>query len=152
MSKWIEAPIGTTFEVAIDLPHAAQHIRGIARIELRTDLPVGVGTRWRETRRIMGHEDTQEMTITAFDPPKSYEIVSKSLGSDFQTTFRFAEQPGGTEVTLDVQIEARSLAATLMTGLANPMFGAMLRSCMADDLDDLKRVAEARKISSSHSS
>ena len=99
----------------------------------------------------MGHEDTQEMTITAFDPPESYEIVSKSLGSDFQTTFRFAEQPGGTEVTLDVQIEARSLAATLMTGLANPMFGPCCE-LMADDLDDLKRVAEARKISSSHSS
>jgi hypothetical protein len=39
MTKRIEAPIDTVFEVATDLPRAAQHSRGIERIELLTDLP-----------------------------------------------------------------------------------------------------------------
>lgn len=144
MTKRIEAPVETVFEVATDLPRAAQHIRGIERIELLTDLPIGVGTRWRETRRVMGRQDTQTMEITAFDPPKSYTIGCDSMGSHFETTFRFAEQPGGTDVTLDVSCEARSLGAMMMAPLGNLMMGTVMRKCMADDLDDLKTVAEAR--------
>lgn len=144
MTRRIEAPIETVFEMATDLPRAAQHIRGIERIELLTDLPIGVGTRWRETRRVMGHEDTQTMEITAFDPPRSYTIGCDSYGSHFGSTFRFAAQPGGTDVTLEVQCEARSLGAKLMSPLGNLMFGSVMRKCMEDDLDDLKRVAEMR--------
>jgi len=39
LNRRIDAPIEAVFEVATDLPRAAQHIRGIERIELLTDLP-----------------------------------------------------------------------------------------------------------------
>jgi len=32
LSKRIEAPIDAVFEVATDLPHAAEHIRGIEKL------------------------------------------------------------------------------------------------------------------------
>jgi uncharacterized protein YndB with AHSA1/START domain len=145
LTKQIDAPLETVFEVATDLQRASDHVRGIKKIELLTNLPVQVGTRWRETRTVMGHEDTQTMEITAFDPPQSYTVGCDSCGAYLETTFRFAALAGNaTNLTLDVRTEARSLMAKLTSPLANLMIGKMLRKCMEDDLDDLKWVAESR--------
>jgi hypothetical protein len=153
MTKRIDAPVETVFEVASDLAHAAEHIRGIERIELLTPGPVGAGTRWRETRRMMGREATETIEFTAFDRPRSYTAGCSSCGAYVETTFRFApaggaaDLPGSgsaTDLTLDVRCEARSLFARLMSPLTNRMFAKLMRGCMEDDLDDLQRVAEAR--------
>ena len=41
-------------------------------------------------------------------------------------------------------METRSLFAKLMSPIGNLMFGATMRKCMEDDLDDIKQVAEAK--------
>lgn len=145
LTRQIDAPLETVFEVATDLQRAAQHVRGIEKIELLTTLPVQVGTRWRETRKVMGREDTQTMEITAFDPPERYSVGCDSCGAYFESNFRFAALANNaTNLTLDVRTEARSLMAKLTSPIANLMFGKIMRKCMEDDLDDLKQAAESR--------
>ncbi|MEX2317324.1 MAG: SRPBCC family protein [Pirellulales bacterium] len=150
MTKRITAPVETVFEVASDLEHAAETIRGIERIELLTPPPVGIGTRWRETRRMMGREATETLELTAFDRPHRYTVGCHSCGAYMETTFRFtpsgdASGPAATDLALDIRCEARSLFAKLMSPLSNMMFAKMMRSCIASDLDDLARVAESRE-------
>jgi hypothetical protein len=144
MTKHVAAPVETVFAVASDLVHAAEHIRGIEKIELLTPEPIGLGTRWRETRRMMGREATEVLEIIAFDRPRSYKVGCESCGAYFETTFSFVSSAGGADVTLDVRMEARSLFAKLMSPIGNLMFGKAMRKCMEDDLEDLKRVAESR--------
>jgi len=144
LTKQIAAPSEIVFTVATDLENAAQRIRGIEKIELVTSGPIGLGTRWRETRKLMGHQSTETLEITAFDPPHSYTIDCNSCGAQIQTTFRFTPVGNETEVTLQVSLEARSLFAKLMSPLGNMMFGATMRKCMQDDLDDIKLAAEAK--------
>lgn len=144
LTKRIAASIETVFPVATDLAHAAERIRGIAKIELITPGPVGVGTQWRETRKMMGHQSTETLEITAFDPPHGYTIGCDSCGAHIQTTFHFTPVGDETDVTLAVSLEARSLFAKLMSPLGNMMFGATMRKCMQDDLDDIKLAAEAK--------
>ena len=144
MTKRIAAPIETVFALATDVPHAAEHIRGIDRIELLTALPIGVGARWRETRRIMHRESTEELKITAFDPPHGYTVECDSCGSRYLTVFRFEPDGEATKVTLDIRCDAQSLTAKLMSPLTGLMFGPMMRKCIEDDLEDLKQAAEAR--------
>lgn len=144
LTKHVAAPPEIVFDVASDLPHAAEYVGGIEKIELITSEPIGVGTKWRETRKMMGHESTETLEITAFDRPHSYTVGCETCGSYFKTTFRFAPVAGGTSVTLDVRTESRSLMATLMSPLAGLMLGSMMRRCMDDDLEDIKRVAEER--------
>lgn len=145
LSKRIDAPIETVFETATDLQRAAEHMRGIERIELETTLPVCVGTRWRETRKMLGREDTQTLEITAFNPPNGYTIGCENCGSYFESEFRFEPAAGSmTDVTLDVRCEARSLLAKLMSPISNLMFGKVMRTCMEDDLEDLARVSESK--------
>lgn len=145
MAKRVAAPVDTAFDAASDLERAAEQIHAIEKIELLTPGPIGVGTRWRETRKMMGHEATETLEIAAFDRPRSYTIGCESCGSHFETTFRFAAAADdATDVSVEVNCEPRSFMATLMAPLGNLVFAKMMRKCMDADLEDIKRAAESR--------
>jgi Polyketide cyclase / dehydrase and lipid transport len=142
MTKRIAAPIERVFDVATDLAHAAEHARSIEKVELLTSGPARVGTRWRETRKVMGGRSTETMEITALDRPHGYTVGCDSCGAYFETRFAFAPDGDGTLVMLDARTEARSWIAKLISPIGNMMFGKLMRKCMTDDLEDLARVAE----------
>ena len=50
LKKHIEAPPERVFEVVTDLRGAPERIRGITKMEVLTEGPIGGGTRYRETR------------------------------------------------------------------------------------------------------
>jgi hypothetical protein len=135
------------FDVASDLARAAENFRAIERIEVVTPGAVGVGTRWRETRRMMGREATETIEFTAFDRPRSYTAGCESCGVYLETGFQFEAANGATpstDVTVGVSWKARTLFAKLISPLMNLMFSKTLRGCIEGDLEDLKRVAESR--------
>jgi hypothetical protein len=144
ITKSVEAPVEIVFDAATDLPHAAEHVRGIEKIELLTTEPIGVGTRWRETRRMMGREATETLEIKSFDQPRSYTVGCDSCGCYFETTFAFTPRANGTDVTLDVRTKALTLMAKIMSPIGNLMMGNTMRKLMDDDLEDVKREAESR--------
>jgi hypothetical protein len=144
ITKSVEAPVEIVFDAATDLPQAAEYVRGIEKIELLTPGPIGVGTRWRETRRMMGREATETLEIKSFDRPRSYTVGCESCGCYFETTFAFAPRANGTVVTLDVRTQALTLMAKLMSPIGNLMMGKTMRKLMEDDLEDVKRETESR--------
>jgi len=146
LTKRVEAPVEVVFDVATDLTHAAEHIRGIEKIELLTPGPVGVGTRWRETRRMMGREATETLEIKRFNVPNNYTVGCESCGCYFETTFGFIGRANGTDVTLDVRSQTLTLFAKIMSPIGNLMMGKTMRKLLNDDLEDVKRVAEARTV------
>ena len=139
----IAAPPETVFDVAADLPNAAEHVDGITKIEMLTDGPVGAGTRFRETRVMMGREATEEMEVTAFDRPRSYTVEATSCGCHFASSFTFTAEGDGTQVVLNTQSKPLTLFAKLMSPLGALMMGPM-KKAMAQDLDCVKAVAESR--------
>ncbi len=142
LTTHIDAPRDRVFALCADLERAAEHIDAIERIEMLTDGPIGVGTRFRETRIMFKKEATETMEITSFEPPHSYAIEATSCGSHWRSEFRFIEDgPGRTRVELHMAIQAVSLFAKLMSPLSRVMMGAM-RKCIERDLADIKRVAE----------
>lgn len=133
-----------TFVLFTDLAHAAENISGITKLEKLTEGPVGVGTQFRETRKIMNKEATEQMAFTAFEPGKSYRVECDSHGTSYMSTFRFDPVESGTEVTVDFQARPVTFAAKLMAPLGWMMMG-MTRKCIEKDLDDLKQVAESKE-------
>jgi hypothetical protein len=144
MRKHVAAPPETVFDVAADLAHAAEHVRGIEKIELLTPPPIGVGTRWRETRKMMGREATETLEVKAFDRPHKYVVGCESCGCYFESTFCFEPSGNGTDIKLDVHTRALTLMAKIMSPLGNLMMGKAMRKLLDDDLEDVKRVAESR--------
>ncbi len=69
--------------MATDLAGAPRVVRGIDAVEVLTPGEFGVGTRWRETRTMLGRSATEEMTVTAMEPQRSYttEAVGRACGT-----------------------------------------------------------------------
>jgi hypothetical protein len=145
LCKQIAAPPAAVFALFSDLEHAAGRIKAITKLELVTPGPVGVGTRFRETRKMFGKDCTEEMQITAFDPGHCYEVTAQSCGAEFRTLFHFEPEGTGTRVDAEFRSRSRSWFAKLMVPLAWLMMGTM-KKCIDQDLEDLRKVAETRDV------
>jgi hypothetical protein len=143
LTERIDAAPHQVFEVFADLRRAADHIRNITAIEVLDDGPVGLNTRFRETRLMFGRPCTETMQITAWDPPRSYSVSCDSCGARFETVFDFRPQGSGTEVTMRFSTTPLSFMARIM-GVFSAMMLSACRKSLAADLADLKAVAEGR--------
>jgi len=141
--KRFEAPPDRVFAVCTDLRNADKNVRGIKKLEVLGDGPIGVGTRFRETRVMFKRDCTEEMEIVSYDPPRTYSVGCESHGCRYRTDFRVEPRNGGSELEMTFHAEPQTLLARAM-GL---LFRGMLKSCMKEmerDLDDLRVVVEGR--------
>jgi len=143
----IRASIDRVFDAIADVDHAAERISGITKVERLTEGPIGLGTRFRETRTVFGREATEEMTFAEFNPPTQYTLIAESHGSRYTSTFRCreveAEEADGraTEVTLEFNATPLTFAARCMSILMKPMLKSMCKA-IETDLSDVKRWVE----------
>lgn len=142
VTRHINAPPETVFARATDMEHTAEIISGIEKVEILTDGPVGLGTRFRETRIMLGREAVEEMEFIVFEPPHRYVLGAASHGSRYRTEFVFAEKEGGTDMTLHFEGTPLTFFAKIMTFLMKPMMKKMADMCAAD-LEDLKKAIES---------
>ncbi|MCH2135720.1 MAG: SRPBCC family protein [Phycisphaerales bacterium] len=129
------------FARATDIESWPSVIRGIERIEVDTEGPVGVGTRFTETRIMFKKEASETMEITAFDPPHSYVVESHSCGADFHTTIRFHPEGDGTRIEMDMVTTATTLMAKLRTPVGL-LFKGTMRKLIAKDFADIAAAFE----------
>lgn len=137
----IDAPPERVFAVASDFAGAARIIEGIERVEMLTEGPVGVGTRFRETRVMFGREATEEMEVVAFDPPRGYVLGCENHGCRYRSEIRVEPSGDGTDVEMSFEAVPLTAVAKLMSVVMGPMMKKMEAIC-AKDLADLKRAVE----------
>ncbi len=139
----ISAPRDRVFELLADIPNAAENISAIETIEMLSDGPVGVGTRWREMRKMMGKEATEEMWIVDFNPAASYSVEAESHGMQYRTDIVF--EATGENSTLVKQTFAGkpvTLAAKLFTPIGW-LFKGPTKKALQKDLVELKQKLES---------
>jgi hypothetical protein len=130
------------FELCSDFANAPARIPAIVRVEVLTPGPVGLGTKFKETRLMMKRETTETFEVTAFEPSKRFEMRAFSCGVDFGCEFHFEPIPEGTNVTVTMTSAPKSFFAKLMSPLGFLMMGTM-KKCIDDDLACIKAAAEA---------
>jgi len=145
VSRLIDAPPDRVFQLASDFARVPEHIPEIKRVEMLTDGPVGIGTRFKETRVMFGKEATETMEVTEFTPPRLYALRAESCGARYESTLRFEPDSGGTLTTLDLTVTPVSFFARLMQPLGWMMKGMMVK-CFAKDLEGLAKAAEASPV------
>jgi hypothetical protein len=141
VDRHISAPPDVVFARATDFRRACETVNAIVKMEVLTSGPVGVGTRFRETRMMFGREATEEMTVTAFEPPRGYTLSAESHGSRYHTELSFAPDGQGTRMAMTFQGTPVSFMARVMSVLMRPMMKSVMKMC-AKDLDDIKAAAE----------
>lgn len=141
VEKQISAPPEKVFALASNFATMSERVPGIKRVEMLTEGPVRVGTKFKETRIMFGKEATETMEVTAFDPPRSYSLGCNSCGCVYDSRLDFAPNAGGTKINMTMTMTAQSFFAKLMSPLAK-LFAGTMKKCFDGDLEAIRKAAE----------
>ena len=141
----IEAPVEQVWAVLTDLDGAVENLSGVTRVERLDGAGYEVGTRWRETRKVLGKEATEEMTVTEVEPGRRTVITAESGGIAYRTEFTLAPTATGTQLTMTFAGTSNATGVrAIIEKLMAPLGTAVTRKMMTADLADIARAAQAR--------
>lgn len=146
VERRVDASPGRVWESITDLRDMPRVLSGVERVEVLTEGGFGVGTRWRETRRMLGKEATEVMTVTECEPPDRYVTVADSHGMHYVSEITLT--PDGTgATTLRMRFSARPVRGRRPGFLAKLMarFGAKaVAKALTKDLTEIANAVESR--------
>jgi carbon monoxide dehydrogenase subunit G len=139
VERRIAAPSAQVWEALTGIEDTPRVISGIERIEMLSESPFRVGTRWRETRLIFGKEATEELYVTACEAPARYVVESDSRGVHYTSEFTLTpETDDATTVHLSFvsETEKKSLSGT-MGKFLDGLGSKAVAKTLAKDLEDV---------------
>lgn len=145
ISHLVDAPAEAVWSVLTDLDGAVDTLRGVIAIERVSGTGYAVGTRWRETRKMMGKAETLELWVSEVEPQRRTVVKAQAGGVDYSTVFTLTAAGAGTQV--DMEFSGASTDPSLRSRLSMVVFGSLglwiTRRVMAQDLRDIAAKAEA---------
>ena len=134
----IPAPVETVFERFTDLDGIDARVSGIKAIDVLTTGPFRLGTRWRETREVLGRVDSAEMEVTAYERNRTYTITHHKMGAKIDAVFTFEPHDGGTRVSIEFTLAGPGLPAGLLAPIEWAI-ASSVREVLSQDLADLQK-------------
>jgi hypothetical protein len=114
-------------------------------VPMLSEGPYGAGTRWKETRTMLGRAETGEMWVAQADPPRSTTVKALQGGADYTSRFSLAERDRGTDLTLTFGAEV--LKPTVFSKVTMALFGkigmSITRKALTKDLAEIAAKAES---------
>lgn len=143
VERRVAAPPDRVWRILTNLAGAADTLSGVSKAEVLTPGPFGVGTRWRETRTMFGKQATEEMTVTACEPPHRYVAEANSHGMHYVSEFSVAPDLDDTTI-LRMAFSGTSAggAAGFFGKLFNRLGQKAVEKAMKQDLADIAATAE----------
>ena len=139
-TETIQAPLDRVFALANNIDRSMEWLPKGVRIENLTPGPVRLGSRYRETRRILGRDDTEFYEVTAYDPPRLSEVTSDGTqGTAGRGLFRFRIEfssagPDATRVALHGSATRLGCLGVVMY----PVVRGIMKKHIVADLSGLK--------------
>lgn len=147
LTQHVDAPAAAVWAVLTDLAAADRTLSGVDSVEILTDGPYAVGTRWRETRTMFGRSASEEMEVAEVEEMRRTVVVAQNGGVAYRTVFELTEKPGsGTDLSMvfgATMPEQRGLKKVLFQ-LMGRLGLAATRKAMEKDLQDIAAAAAAR--------
>ena len=145
----IAAPVNRVFEAFTDVEHSAGRVANIRKTELLTVGGFKLGTRWLETREVLGREDTAEMETTAYERNRTYTITHNKGGARVDAVFTFTPHDDDrTSVAVDFHLQRGGLPPGALT-VVQWAIADRVRDVIGHDLADLKRFIERPQVPAS---
>lgn len=126
------------FAALTDLDAAPGWMPGDVKIERQSEGPFGVGTEWRETRKMLGREATEYFEVTGYEPPRRIALRvdgSKGTSGKGEFLFEYLLEPKGDETEVTLTGEIRGLGA--LSGLVGKLMAGPMRKAVKKDLEAL---------------
>lgn len=141
VSRDISAPIEHVFAMFTDIEHGAEHVSGIKKVDMMTLGPLHLGSKWNETREVLGRLDDAAMEVTAFEHNRGYTITHHKVGVRIDTVFTFEPVERGTRVSVEFGLNPHGLPPAFLSPLEWAM-KRTVREVLGQDLLDLKQTLE----------
>jgi hypothetical protein len=103
--------------------------------------PVGVGTRYRQTRTIPGRT-TEEFEVTVFEPVSRLAIHGQIGPFQATISYKLAAAAGATRLVNTVELEPGQTRLRLLAPLATPK----IKAAVAQNLGTLRQVLESGRL------
>ncbi|MGW6910498.1 SRPBCC family protein [Streptomyces sp. NPDC054940] len=143
VERRVAAGQGPVWEALTDLRGMERVLSGVTKVEVLTDGAFGVGTRWRETRRMFGKEATEEMWVTACDPPERYVVEAESHGTRYISEWVLrADGPSVTTVGMTFTAVPSGGVTGLLAKILGGLGARAVRKAIAKDLDEVAAAVE----------
>ncbi|MEU9732010.1 SRPBCC family protein [Streptomyces sp. NPDC048002] len=146
VERRIAVPRETVWAALTDLVGMERVLSGVTKVEVLSDGAFGVGTRWRETRRMFGKDATEEMWVTRCEAPEGYVVEAESHGSHYVSEWELRAD-GPETTTVRMTFGASSTGGGIMNVLAKvmgPVGARAVRKAIEKDLDDVAAALEGR--------
>ncbi len=144
VQRVVRAPRKRVWAALTDLDAAPEILRAVTGVEVLDGGRYARGTRWRETRRLFGKEETQTLEVAECRPSRGTTVVSRSAGVDYRKVYTLETDDDGTLLT--VCFGASHPDPTLLRRLTATLFGhvgaAVTTRLLAQDLADIAARAE----------
>lgn len=145
VSETFDAPPEQVFEAVADVERYGEWMPGFVSIEKLTDGDFGVGTEFRETRKVMGREGTEHFEVVGFEPGRRLELhIDGSKGTSgkgvYRFTYDFEREGEGTRMTMHGRIEGLKGVSKLL----GKLFAGGMRKAIEKDHAALKAWIERR--------
>ncbi len=139
----IHAPVDEVFRRLTDFGSLAEIVSGITKVDVLTEGPTAIGTRFCETRVIFGKTATETMEVTAMEAPRMIELSAESCGNHYRTVHTFEPTgEGETLVKLNMHSTPMTTGAKIMGAVMTPLMKGTMRKLLENDMADLKRACE----------
>ena len=141
LSIRIQAAPEAVFAVVSDFENSPDRIDCYEKVDMLTDGPVGVGTKWRETRRMNNKQSVEEWEVTAFESPNYFTAYCDSQGYDVEWTMRVDPEGDVSRLTLEMTTKPRTFIGKLLTPV-EWLLSTMMKSMVRKDLESTKAYIE----------
>jgi carbon monoxide dehydrogenase subunit G len=145
LTQHIQASPEKVWSVISDIPGSPATLSGVDSVQMLSEGPYAEGTRWKETRTMMGRSENVEMWVAQADPPRSTTVKALQGGADYTSRFSLAERDGGTDLTLTFGADV--VKPTLVSKITMALFGkigmSMTRKALSKDLAEIAAKAES---------
>lgn len=146
VSRTIDAPVDVVWRVSTDLKNLPNVVSAVVELDiLEGGETFDVGTRWRETRKLMRQEPTEEMYVSAVEPQRGFTVEADNGAVHYVSTYAFEPvSDAGTEATMTFTAMPTTSQNMVMT-LLGKLGIRMMRKSLKKDLDDIAAASESLK-------
>ena len=137
--KTIDAPVDFVFRTVSEIDNYSEAIPHIVDVEFISDIRSGVGSRFRETRLMMGREASTVLEVTEYVENERVRLVSDEGGTIWDSIFTVSPVEGGTELTLVMDAAPYTFKSRILV----PIMKLAIRMGLVKDMDAVKKYCES---------
>ncbi len=133
VERAIDAPPEDVFRYVTDIEQLPDNNPDVVAVEFLTDSRSGVGTRFRETRRMGNREMVSEIEVTEYQANERARMVNDMNGTVWDTEFMVTPTDAGTFLRITMDARPYKLVTRIMVPIMKGFFAKGIEK-YADDV------------------